>query len=216
MEETTAVQSPESASVPNYNVSPRLGARKPAIPSTLTVVRAAQIKPCDAEKVPGKDPEAEPLDRSLLVFVTPGGQQQTRPCVAAVTRSIMPASPDNPEGKGLDMIDNSDFLIYVDSKSGMAVRVEAVERYEFARGLIPTELEAVKLAEFHIETEHGFASIAKYPPKLDREIVIQMKTELDRLTEVAPGVKLAGRYAITDVQSGVGGIVVRVNPLLTR
>jgi hypothetical protein len=181
------------------------GSKKPVAPK-LTVVRAAQLKPCDCDTVPGETPEAEPVARRLLVYVTSEGQQVTVPCSASVLRSVK-------EGN-LDMVCDSDFMIFIDKKANMAYRVEAIKRQDYDRGLTPSELEGVKHVEFDVELINGFATVRVYPAKVDREEVIRMKLDLDQRATIRPGDKLCNRYPVVDVRGVLDGVLVKVNPFV--
>ncbi len=208
MPETTA-QSEPTTSVPatsNLNaiaVPSAVGTSKNAIPK-LQVIRAAQLKPCDSDTIPGKDADAEPVRRPLLVYVTADGQQVSVPCTPTLFSAV--------EDARMDMYDDRDFLIYIDRRAGVAVRVEPLKRQDCLRGRVPAELEGVKLVEFDVDTVNGFATVHLYPAKVERELVLQMKAELDAATVVTPGARLLGRFPIVDVRGGVGGLRVSVNP----
>lgn len=181
------------------------GVRKNPVPK-LNKVRAAQLKPCDRETIPGATSDSEPIIRPLLVYVTAEGRQVTIPCTAKLTEAVA--------GGRLDMIDDSDFIIYIDRKTDTAIRVEALKRQRYERGLVPVELENVKLVEFDVDLAGGFASVKAYPAKVDADTVLQMKNELDDKDHITPGDKLLGRYPIVDVRGGIGGVWVTVNPFV--
>ncbi len=204
---TASPETPSTVATPvaDYSVSAAAGLRKNAAPK-FELVRATQLKPCDKEEVPATDTESEPQTRRLLVFVTPEGQQVSRVCTANLFNVV--------EERRMDMIDDCDFYIFVDPKTKVAMRLEPVKRQDFLRGMIPTELEGVKLIEFDVDREHGFASIKRVPAKVDSELVLQIKLELDKATTLIPGSKLLGRYPIVEARSELGAALVTVNPFV--
>lgn len=196
--EVSGVESPAGISpVPVFS-----GLKKNAAPK-LTMLRAAQLKPCDLEPV-SSEPDAP--TRPLLVYVREDGKQLSIPCTPQLYKVM--------KDTGLDMIDDSDFLIYVDRTREQAVRVERLVRQDFARNLIPTHLEGVKLIEFDVNLTEGLATVKAYPAKVDRELVLQIKQAIDAATILSPGEKLLDKYVIVDVRGGQGGALVTVNPFV--
>jgi hypothetical protein len=196
-----AVTAPPAAPGADYASAATSGLRKNATPA-LTLIRAAQLKPCD--KVDSVTPEGEPQTKPLLVYVSHDGKQISQVCTASLFNAV--------EEKRMDMIDDCEFLIFADPKTQVAVRIEPIKRQDFLRGMIPTELEGVKYMEFDVDREHGFAVIRRVPAKVDPELAIKLKLELDKATTLQPGTKLLGRYAIVEARSELGAALVTVNP----
>jgi len=175
------------------------GIRKAAAPST-TVVRAAQLKPCDIRYITTAEGR---IAKRQLVYVTHDGQEIHQDCTPQLFAAV--------EDQRLDQVDDSDFLIH-STADKQVVRVEPIKRQDFSFGLVPTDLEGVKLIAFLVNVTNGFATIKQYPAKTDREILIEMKRELDGMTSVTVGHRLLNRFPIVDVREGVGDCTVYVDP----
>ncbi len=188
-----------NTAIPDYSAVAMSGIRKKAAPKTK-VVRACQLKPPAARTV---DTDAGPVLQRQIVYVTEQGQEIANACSAQLFAAI--------EDGRLDQEDKSDFLIHI-TADGLAVRVEPIVRQEFTYGLIPTTLETVKLIAFLVSTSNGFATLKEYPAKTDRELVIEMKQELDAAESVTVGMRLLGRFPVVDVREGVGDCTVYVDP----
>jgi hypothetical protein len=193
----TATNTPAT---PDFTTLGMAGIKKVAAPKTH-VVRAAQLKPCAVRYT---DKGEERIAHQQLVYVTHDGQQVKQDCTPQLFGAV--------EDQRLDQIDNSDFLIHVTSPDKLAVRVEPIARQDFSFGLVPTDLEGVKLVAFLVNVTNGFATIKQYPAKFDRETLIEMKRELDGLTAVTVGQRLLNRFPIVDVREGVGDCTVFVDP----
>ena len=190
---------PNTPATVNYSAVAMSGMRKKAAPKTK-VVRACQLKPPAARTV--DTPEGPVLQRQI-VYVTDQGQEIANECSAQLFAAI--------EDGRLDQEDKSDFLIHI-TTDGLAVRVEPVIRQEFTYGLTPTTLENVKLISFLVSATNGFATLKEYPAKTDREIVIEMKQELDAAEAITVGMRLLGRFPVVEVREGVGDCTVYVDP----
>ena len=195
---TPAALPAETPATPDFTAVAMPGIAKQAAPKT-TVIRAAQIKPCDIRIITSESGDTQ---QCQLVFVTPDGQEKHQDCTAQLFAAV--------EDQRLDQIDHSDFLVHVSEK--IAVRVEPIRRQEFSFGLTPTDLEGVKLIAFLVNRTNGFATIKEYPAKVDREILIDMKRELDASTKIVVGQRLLGRFPIVDVREGAGDATVYVDP----
>ena len=189
----------DTPATPDFTSVGMSGVKKNAAPKT-TVARAAQLKPCDIryiDKADGQEAQRQ------VVYVTQDGQEIHQDCTPQLFRAI--------EDQRLDQLDDSDFLIHVTADK-LAVRVEPVKRQDFSFGLVPTDLEGVKLIAFLVNVTNGFATIKQYPAKTDRETLIRMKRELDALTAVTVGHRLLGNFPIVEVREGVGDCTVYVDP----
>jgi hypothetical protein len=161
--------------------------QKPALPETVTRIRAVSLKP-PAFSV-------EPKSRFFIVYVTEDGKELRKECTKETFLRVNGGPPEANTMRGLDLDIKKDFIILEDTVKKQVIGVHTLPKNSYLRGMFPANMEGRKTMTLQLLAS-GEIDVVELPPKMSKQLISTILAGVDALTELKPGDQINGVHRV--------------------